>query len=420
MDVDLMQAETTPCGRALPRAQHYLSLWICGLLFGYIALLPFTPLLNLERNGFLILLGSLAAWCLVNRKLFYVQTPYDPMLLAFLMWVALTLPFAVSPLYSMQEYGKLLQQVLIFYAVVYFLNGHQSRRTLFYLIAGLAIVVAGYGLTQFNLTNAQDVKSFFSSEVWLTTFLIMVFPFSLALAFGNGPSRVKILAIVASVLFFTCLWGTQSRAGLISFLTVLWVMAWLFRSRRSWIVAAAVTILLVLAVLVASRIDVSKATDPMRGTNLSSATHRFNIWTFALPEILKHGIVGIGYGNHSYPLTYGDQMEVVEPGHSPVRRVGTHNIFLYMALHIGLPGLALFGWLYYTFVVTTIQEYRNATDWLQQGILAGSVGSLLGLLCRVQFDQMLVGSLAVFFWVLMAMAVLQYPSLKTSLKSSLA
>jgi hypothetical protein len=80
--------------------------------------------------------------------------------------------------------------------------------------------------------------------------------------------------------------------------------------------------------------------------------------------------------------------------------------------------MLLFGWLYYTFIVTTIGEYRKVTDWMQRGILAGSAGSLVGLLCRLQFDQMLVGSLAILFWVFLAMAVLQYPTLETDPKSS--
>jgi hypothetical protein len=43
-------------------------------------------------------------------------------------------------------------------------------------------------------------------------------------------------------------------------------------------------------------------------------------------------------------------------------------------------------------------------------VLAGSIVSVVGLILRLQFDQMLVGSLAVLFWVLLAMAVLSYPS----------
>jgi O-antigen ligase len=185
---------------------------------------------------------------------------------------------------------------------------------------------------------------------------------------------------------------------------------------KARIVAGVVTVCALAALLFAAKVDLNKEADPLRDarasipvqTSISSVIHRFDIWGFTLSEIAKHGLVGIGYGAHSYLTVYGQEQEVVTPGHAPVRRAGTHNIFLYLALHVGLPGMLLFAWLYYSLIARTIREYRGASQWMQKAVLGGSVGSLAGLLCRLQFDQMLVGSLAVFFWVLLAMAVLQY------------
>jgi O-antigen ligase len=98
------------------------------------------------------------------------------------------------------------------------------------------------------------------------------------------------------------------------------------------------------------------------------------------------------------------------PGHAAITHSGTHNIFLYLALHVGLPGMLLFGWFFVRVVTRTSKEYRQAHDWLSKAVLVGSVVSVIGLILRLQFDQMLVGSLAVLFWVLLAMAVLSYPS----------
>jgi O-antigen ligase len=138
--------------------------------------------------------------------------------------------------------------------------------------------------------------------------------------------------------------------------------------------------------------------------------HRFDIWGFTLSEIAKHWLVGIGYGSHSYLLLYGQEQEIVMPGHAAITHAGTHNILLYLALHVGLPGMLLFGWLMVRVVLRTSEEYRQAHDWLSKAVLVGSVVSVVGLILRLQFDQMLVGSLAVLFWVLLAMAVLSYPS----------
>jgi O-antigen ligase len=98
------------------------------------------------------------------------------------------------------------------------------------------------------------------------------------------------------------------------------------------------------------------------------------------------------------------------PGHAAVTNQGTHNIFLYLALHVGLPGMVLFGWFFVRVVLRTAEEIQQAHDWLSKAVLVGSIVSVTGLMLRLQFDQMLVGSLAVLFWVLLAMAVLSYPS----------
>jgi len=396
----------------------YFDTVIRVILAIYIAVLPFKSLLVVERNGFLVLLGLLVGWCAINRRLFYSRTSYDVLLLAFVVWVGLTIPFSVAPSYSLKEYGKLLQHLVVFYAVIYFFKGLLYRQVLLGLIGVMAIVIAGYGLSQFNLENPQAVVSFLPAEVWLTTFLIMVIPFGLALALGEGPSEIRIGGACVVGMMMVCLVSTQSRAGLVALVGELWVMVWFIRSASAKVVAALATVCVIAAVVLVfnasatpiagQTADITTSLPLKRG--FASVIHRFDIWGFTLSEIAKHWLVGIGYGSQSYLLLYGQDQEVVMPGHAAITRTGTHNIFLYLALHVGLPGMLLFGWFFVRVVLRTSKEYRQAHDWLSKAILAGSVVSVVGLFLRLQFDQMLVGSLAVFFWVLLAMAVLSYPS----------
>ena len=286
------------------------------------------------------------------------------------------------------------------------------------LIGGIAIVIAGYGLSQFNLANPQAVVSFLPAEVWLTTFLVMVIPFGLAVALGEGPPEIRTGGALVVGLMTVCLLATQSRAGLVAFVTELWVIVWFIRSVSAKIVAALATVCVIAVVMVvfsASTIPVTGLSADITSSipvkkGFSSVIHRFDIWGFTLSEIAKHWLVGIGYGSQSYFLLYGQDQEVVMPGHAAITYSGTHNIFLYLALHVGLPGMLLFGWFFGRVVLRTSEEYRQAHDWLSKAVLVGSVVSVVGLFLRLQFDQMLVGSLAVLFWVLLAMAVLSYPS----------
>ena len=396
----------------------YFDTLIRVILVIYIAVLPFKPLLVVERNGFLLLLGLLLVWCAINRRLFYSRTPYDMILLAFVVWVGLTIPFSVAPSYSLKEYGKLLQHMVVFYAVIYFFKGLRYRQVLLGMVGVMALLVAGYGLTQFNLENPQAVVSFLPAEVWLTTFLVMVIPFGLAVAVGEGPSELRAGGALLIGMMTVCLISTQSRAGLVALVAELWVIAWFIRSISTKIVAAIATLFAIAAVMIVFNAEPTPATGQTADVTTSlplkrgfaSVIHRFDIWWFTLSEIAKHGLVGIGYGSHSYFLLYGQGQEAVMPGHHPITHAGTHNIFLYLALHVGLPGMLIFAWLFVRIVRRTSEEYRQADDWLSKAVLAGSIVSVLGLILRLQFDQMLVGSLAVLFWVLLAMAVLSYPS----------
>jgi hypothetical protein len=152
------------------------------MLLIYIASLPFRQLLFVERQGFLILLGLLLIWSILRRQLWIVRTPLDLPLLAFVFWVGFTVPFASFPDYSVKEFGKLLQGVLIFYAVIFFLQPERQRNSLVYILVLMVAIVSGAGIYQFDAANYQATRSFLSSEVWLTTFLVMFIPLCWALA----------------------------------------------------------------------------------------------------------------------------------------------------------------------------------------------------------------------------------------------
>jgi O-antigen ligase len=396
----------------------YFDTLVRVVLVIYIAVLPFKPLLIVERNGFILLLGLLIVWCVINRRLFYSRTPYDILLLAFVVWVGLTIPFSLAPSYSVKEYGKLLQHMVVFYAVIYFFKGLLYRQILLGLVGVMAFVIAGYGLSQFNLGNPQAVVSFLPAEVWLTTFLVMVIPFGLALALGEGPSEIRAGSAIIVGMMTACLLATQSRAGLVALVGEFWVIVWFIRSTSAKVVAGLATVCVIAAVVAVFNSSPTPAAGlgnditsvlPIK-KNVASVIHRFDIWWFTLSEIAKHWLVGIGYGSQSYFLLYGQDQEVVMPGHAAVTHAGTHNIFLYLALHVGLPGMLVFVWFVVRVVLRTAEEIRQAHDWLSKAVLVGSIVSVVGLMLRLQFDQMLVGSLAVLFWALLAMAVLSYPS----------
>ncbi len=400
---------------ALPNLDRIIR----GLLLVFIFSLPFKGLLFVERNGFIILLVLLGLWCVVHRGIFFQPTPIDLPLIAFVLWVAITIPFATDPLYSLKEFGKLLQQGLVFYAVVFFFQDKTSRVSLMWLLVGSSLIVSAYGLTQFDRTDLQSVTSFLPAEVWLTTYLIMLIPLCFALTWYEERPWVKGFYVLGVLLATCCLFLTHSRAGLLVFLVELWAFVWLLRGRPMLVIAGAMTGLTLVAVPLLTQVVTTddghvqlapRTTVPVN-TRTTSFIHRLDIWAFLLPRVVEYPIVGIGYGKETAKMLFGQVPEDVPPGHSPVRKAGTHNILLEMALHTGLPGLGLFLWLAVALWRALIGGFRGATDARDKAIAIGVCVGFIGLGLRLQFDQLFVGTLAVQFWVLMALAVLAGGSL---------
>lgn len=388
---------------------------ILGLLLVFVGSLPFKGLLFIERNSFLILLVLLGTWCAVRRQHFFLRTPLDMPLVAFVVWVGLTIPFSAFPAYSLKEFGKLLQQGLMFYVVMYFF---QVNARWIQLIRGLIVMscfIGLYGVAQFDPMNILAVMSFFPSEAWLVTYLIIFLPIAFALAWYEQRPLVKGLYGLVSVLLLGCLLLTQSRAGLFSLLIELIACTWLLKRKGMTALAGAIFVLLIIGGIYLLKMEkadngtirlVSRQNISLK-IQLHSLKHRVELWKFAIMRIAEHPILGIGYGKETSKMLFGQAIGKANFLNNPrITTNGTHNIFLEIALMVGIPGLLLFIWLAVEIIRMVIGGFRSAADPFAKAVLFGISVAVIGLGARIQFDQMLVGTLAIQFWLLMGVAVL--------------
>jgi len=394
-----------------------LDVIIRGLLYVYVFSLPFKNLLFVERNGFIILVALLVLWCVVNRRHFFTRTPLDLPFLAFICWVGFTVPFATFPAYSFKEFAKLLQQGLIFYVVVYFFRDESHRVRLMQVLMGASLIVSGYGVLEFmrivGILQSDSklllLESVTSGEVWLSTYLVMVIPLCFALFIFEKSRHERHFALGATVMATVCLMLTFSRAGLFSLLCELWMFAILLKRRTLWVAAGVFSLAIVVAAVVLNHTGLSGIPGTqvnIRGVSTSSFVHRLDIWRFTLDELSKHPLFGIGYGKDNFQLVYGRLPEEVQPGHTPVLKAGTHNTFLDVALGAGIPALMLFVWLMCRIVIACFKALQKRDDPWDQIILLGAGVSVTSMLVRLSFDHMLIGTLAIQFWIIVALAML--------------
>ncbi|ALA59876.1 O-antigen ligase family protein [Nitrospira moscoviensis] len=406
--------DATPVsGQFTGAASRYVTAAVRALLWIYVASLPFRPLLFVERHAFILLLALLVGWSLVHKRLFWKPTALDIPLLAYVSWIALSIPFAQFPAYSLKEFGKLLQGIVIFYAVLYFLRDAAGRRNLLYLMVGTTGLISIYGISQFDPANQQAMRSFLPAEVWLTTYLVLLIPLCVGASSAGERPWMRWVAGGVAASAIICLVLVRSRAGAVALSAELVLMAWLFRRWKHVVFATVSALVLMGALWLVSLSNVTLpgtngGTIPMN-KNVGSIIHRFDIWKFMLGEIQKHPVVGIGYGKDNFLLVYGQEPEEVEPGHVRVKNAGAHNIVLYHALHVGIPGALLFVWLMVRAVKTLWIGVQGSSDQHSYGMAAAIFVAVIGGLIRFQFDLMLVGTLAVLFWVLLAVGMLYVP-----------
>ena len=395
---------------------------IRGLLYVYIFCLPFNRLLFVERNGFIILVVLLALWCVVNRRHFFTRTPLDLPLLAFIAWIAVTIPFAVAPLYSLKEFTKLLQQVLIFYVVVQFFKDDRHRTRLTWMLVGGLAVVSAYGVFQFkDLLGAMPqegelmlVESVTPGEVWLTTYLVMLIPLGLATAWCDGRTSVRRIGLGVTVLATLCLLLTYSRAGLLALLCEMAVVAWCMKRRTVVIGMAASALVVVLGSAALFQYDVAvrggwkaRSGSALPLADTGTLALRWEAWKFTAEQVSGHWLVGVGFGKDKQKEIYGRSPDAQE-GTGPARFPGTHNTFLDIALGVGLPGLILFVWLMGRILGKAFAVFHRTDDPTAKAIALGVGVGVAGLAVRLMFDHMLIGTLALQFWVLVALAMVVY------------
>ena len=388
---------------------------IRGLLYIYVISLPFQPLRLVERNGFILLLVMVAVWCMVNRTHFFERTAVDVPLIAFVVWVGLSIPFATFPGYSLKEFGKLLQQVLIFYMVLHFFKAAAHAHRLVWLLVGASIVISVYGIAEFAgligvlplVKRPATIESFTSGEVWLTTYLVMMIPLcvSLLLLVQRRPERA--LYAGAAVLGISCLLLTFSRAGLLALLAELGMLVSFLRRRR--LIVVVVVFFIGMTALqfwfIQKDVHVIPRTGVSRGLGSSSFLHRLDIWEFTTKKILEHPVLGIGYGKDNFQLVYRDSGQPAAARYAPVLDAGTHNIFLDLALGAGIPAALFFIWLLWRSVATLLRKFLTCDEPITRAVSLGVAGGVVGLAVRLLFDQMFVGTLAVQFWILLAIAL---------------
>lgn len=298
-------------------------------------------------------LVRLVAW----RRL-SVRTPLDLWIALLTALLPLTLIVTPSPSETTPQVLRLLAGIALYYAVV---NASPSvtRPTVLLgatlglgmLVAIVTPLVATGTPTKFSLVPAF----FYSGPALLDeaiNFNVMagtlglLFPFPVAVVlFGDArvPRWLRILAWATALALGLMLLWTQSRGAMIG-VVAMGVLLFSLRWRWGWLIVFAVAAAIGVLLLVPG---IGSALNPLAlegpGGSLGS---RVLIWRRALGMIQDFPFTGVGMGAFGYTADRLYPFYVV-----PAPFPHAHNLFLQLAVDLGIPGLLV--WL--ALVVTTFR-----------------------------------------------------------------
>lgn len=266
----------------------------------------------------------------------------------------------------------------------------------------LYTVVAGFGGSMSEVETDEGGQSYarfggiFGQPNLLGGFLALAIPSMVALA---ASERVWWRRLSGSLLVMAAMAGlvfTYSRGawlgtgvGLLILLPVL--------GRGFWLILGVVLLGPVLVGMVTSADAVLARLDSIAAAGSDPALmERLEIWGMAFRLVAEHPLLGVGLGN--FQAAYGRLMVpdlplLTYPLELPEH---AHNLFLNLAVEVGLVGVSAFAWLL-AVAFLRVQQIRRFADWrvgvwsmgLAAGLVAISVQALVDVVVYQGFVAIL-------------------------------
>lgn len=312
---------------------------------------------------------------------------------ALVAWAIVTMPFSISPGGSVDFLsGYYLKTLAIFWLVSHTAVTMPRLRQIAWCLSIMAIGLAV--LTLYNYASGAFIDQggnrdrVIGNEGALTKnpndlalMLNVIIPLTMALLLSSErPAlRVTLLGMLAMECFTVIL--TFSRAGFLTLGAIFLVYAWKLRRRaeRVWVYGILILALMCVPLLPSSYLDRMSTIVHTEADSTGSAGERWTDMTIAARQIISSPITGVGVGMNVLAMK-----EARGGDWRPV-----HNVFLELALDLGVTGALVFIWLLFSCIQTTVQVQRQASQAPELKTLAflaeGIQISLLGFALAAMF-----------------------------------
>ena len=383
----------------LPRGRGWdlLILCLCVYMLTSVARLhQLFPILSLVRPvavAGLLAIGLFLLDRVPRRRLGPLQLRATRYLIAFLVWMALSVPGALWPGGAFATFVDFLKTALISLVIISAVRSVRDveRLTLIYFIGAVIFAAVVLSRTTFQLAvGGRMERLYFYDSNDFATYAITAMPLGLYFAASERRLWMRGLAWGGIALLAAGFIWSGSRGGFLAFIAVIAYFLLRYTSvKQSWRWSAvAVMALLVTAIAGDAYWErINTVLRPTQDYNMTDDQGRMRLWRRGVGYMIEHPVLGVGAGN--FPRAEGTISPLVGrmPRGRTVKWGPPHNSYVQVGAELGLVGLLIFAAFLFN-VFRTLGAVRSAAGppgplgreatRLAQSLTASLIGFVVG------------------------------------------
>ena len=347
----------------------------------------------------LFLLGTLAFKVFVKRSQQYVRTPFDLPLILFLATILASTGISIMQGHYKSDLNfpvRYTRIVTYYFVVIVIANIVRNEKQIIFVIRGLFVIAATIAATMLIQAMIGDSVPLMPGRIeaaktfgqeygairmlppgqtvvffsFITAICVVIFRENKPLLFSGYFYLILILGIGVTLTYNRHYW-----VGLLLAVCLLLVLTGVEGKKRLLALLMAVTILAgsAVALLGGSSGKADKVFDAVSGrftslfagkelTESGSLEDRYIENRYAIEQIEKHPILGIGLGNVYRPQVPGMKDELT---------YYIHNSYLWILADTGLLGFTFFFLFYLRFLVRAIKTWKRIQDTFLKSVVIG-------------------------------------------------